>query len=586
MLPSQSQTLLDAITRTLAPLAGEVPLPAITLEQPKDPSHGDVACTAALACAKALKKNPREVAQTVVDGLKADPAVAELIASMEIAGPGFINFRIAPAARQAVVREVLDADHKGANFGAGQMHAGKHVMVEFVSANPTGPLHVGHTRQAAIGDVLCNLLANQGAQVTREFYYNDAGNQIANLALSVQARLKGLTPESPGWPADGYAGGYIIDIANDFSAKKTVSASDGEAVTASGDIEDLEGIRRFAVTYLRREQDGDLRAFGLKFDVFYLESSLYSDGRVEETVAKLKAAGMTYEQDGALFLRTTAIDAGERQDDKDRVMRKREGGYTYFVPDVAYHWRKWERGFAKVINVQGTDHFGTIPRVRAGLQGLDVGIPKNYPDYVLHSMVKVMRGGEEVKVSKRKGGYVTMSDLIEWVGRDAVRYFMVSRKADSEFVFDLDLALAKSDENPVYYIQYAHARICSVAAKVQAEKSLTEADVLHTDLSPLTAPKELQLMAKLAEFGPMLEAAAANHAPHTLAHWLKDCAAAFHGAYNAERVLVDDEPTMRARLALYAATRRVLARGLAILGMSAPDRMDREETEPAAATAV
>jgi arginyl-tRNA synthetase len=570
MLAAQQTALIDTISDALAALAGDVRLPTVVLEQPKDASHGDVACTAALACAKLLRKNPREVAQAIAAALQTDPRSAGLLASVEIAGPGFINLRIAPAAQQAVVRAVLDA---GNAWGAGTALAGRSVMVEFVSANPTGPLHVGHTRQAALGDILCNLLANQGATVTREFYYNDGGNQIENLALSVQARALGRTPDDEGWPADGYRGDYISDIARDFLAKQTVRAMDGDPVTANGDVADLANIRAFAVAYLRNEQDQDLQAFGLKFDVFYLESALYSDGKVDATVARLVQAGHTYEQDGALFLRTTEIDAGERQDDKDRVMRKREGGYTYFVPDVAYHWRKWERGFTKVINVQGTDHFGTIPRVRAGLQALDVDIPKNYPDYVLHSMIKVMRGGVEVKVSKRTGGYVTMSELIEWVGRDAVRYFMVSRKADSEFVFDLDLALARSDDNPVYYIQYAHARICSVFATA----GLSFDAVQYADLTPLTHPKELAMMQVLAQFPVVLAETAENLAPHSLAYWLKDCAAAFHGVYNATKVLVDDDQVKHARLALYAATRLVLARGLAILGMSAPERMERDE---------
>jgi arginyl-tRNA synthetase len=574
MLAEQQAALTQAITRALAPLAQGATLPTIALEQPKDASHGDLACTAALACAKLLKKNPREVAQAIVQALGNDSTVTPLIEAMDIAGPGFINFKFTPAAKQAIVQTVLT---QGNALGTGNAYAGQKVMVEFVSANPTGPLHTGHTRQAALGDIICNLLANQGAHVTREFYYNDGGNQIHNLALSVQARALGKTPDSADWPADGYKGDYITDIAQDFLAKKTVAATDGAPVQASGEVQDLEGIRKFAVAYLRHEQDLDLQAFGLKFDVFFLESSLYTEQRVEQTVQRLIAAGKTYAQDGALFLRTTAIDAGERQDDKDRVMKKSDGsGYTYFVPDVAYHWRKWERGFTKVINVQGTDHFGTIPRVRAGLQALDVGIPKNYPNYVLHSMVKVMRGGQEVKISKRAGSYVTLRDLIDWVGRDAVRYFLVSRKADSEFVFDLDLALAKGDENPVYYIQYAHARICSVFA----ESGLTQANVRTANLSPLTHARELKLMQRLAQFPAMLHEAAQELAPHTVAYWLRDCAAEFHSYYNEKdcRVLSADMPTKHARLALYAATQQVLARGLAMLGMSAPQRMEREGT--------
>jgi arginyl-tRNA synthetase len=572
MLSEQRSALVQAITQALQPLADGVMLPAILLEQPKDASHGDAACTAALACSKLLKKNPRELAQAIVAALAANPAVTPLVEKVEIAGPGFINFRLTSSAKQKIVHTVLT---QGAAFGAGTLHAGQNIMVEFVSANPTGPLHTGHSRQAALGDILCNLLANQGAKVTREFYYNDGGNQIQNLAMSVHARAVGKTPESPDWPADGYKGDYIAEIARDFLAKKTVAALDGAPVHASGDLNDFEGIRKFAVAYLRHEQDLDLQAFGLKFDVFYLESSLYTENRVEQTVQRLKAAGKTFEEGGALWLRTT-----EYGDDKDRVMQKSDGsGYTYFVPDVAYHVRKFERGFTKVINVQGTDHFGTVARVRAGVQIVSehegMGVPKGFPDYVLHSMVKVMRGGQEIKISKRAGSYVTMRDLIDWVGRDAVRYFLVSRKADSEFVFDLDLAVAKNDENPVYYIQYAHARICSVFA----ESGLSEQDIAGTDLAPLTHERELKLAQRLAQLPDVLAQAATELAPHSVAYWLRDCAAEFHSYYNERecRVLTADEPTKRARLALYAATRQVLARGLAILGMSAPTRMERED---------
>jgi arginyl-tRNA synthetase len=556
---SHTFLIQTAFTKALAHIASAAghtdALPAPLLEQPKDASHGDIACTAALACAKLLKQNPRTVAEQLKTALLTDASVASLIASVEIAGPGFINLRLAPAVHQAVVPAVL----ANPQFGHGALHAGKQVMVEFVSANPTGPLHVGHSRQASLGDALCNLLAAQGAKVTREFYYNDAGNQIANLALSVQCHLNGITPEHAAWPENGYKGDYIADIAKDFAAGSSVGG-----VTANKSASDLDAIRQFAVAYLRREQDLDLQAFGLTFDVFYLESSLYSEGHVDAAIAALNQSGKTFEQDGALWLRTT-----EYGDDKDRVMRKTDGTYTYFVPDVAYHVQKWRRGFAKVINVQGTDHYGTIARVRAGLQAVNMDIPQGYPDYVLHSMVKVMQGGEEVKVSKRAGNYVTMSDLIAWVGRDAVRYFLVSRKADSEFVFDIDLARSKSEENPVYYIQYAHARICSVMAAAQP----TPAALRAADVGLLTAPKEITLMKRLADYPGMLHSAASLHAPHTVAHWLRDCAADFHSCYNGEKVLVDDAALKHARLALYAATQQIIAHGLALLGMSAPEKM-------------
>ncbi|WP_395140069.1 arginine--tRNA ligase [Schlegelella aquatica] len=432
------QELLQALGDELAALAPGQPVTA-AFESPKQAAHGDLACTAAMQLAKPLKKNPREVAQALVEGLQRREAFQRWVEAMEIAGPGFVNLRLKAAAKQQIVAEVLE---QGDRYGRRPAN-GQHLMVEFVSANPTGPLHVGHGRQGALGDSLCHLFETQGWQVTREFYYNDAGVQIANLALSVQARLKGLKPGDPGWPEAAYNGEYIADIAADFAAKKTVKADDRE-FTASGDPDDLDGIRQFAVAYLRHEQDLDLQAFGIRFDNYYLESSLYTSGRVEQTVRRLVEAGKTYEQDGALWLRTT-----EYGDDKDRVMRKSDGTYTYFVPDVAYHITKWERGFTKVINVQGSDHHGTIARVRAGLQAVGLGIPAGYPDYVLHKMVTVMRGGQEVKISKRAGSYVTLRDLIDWTSRDAVRFFLISRKADTEFVFDIDLALKQNDENPV-----------------------------------------------------------------------------------------------------------------------------------------
>jgi arginyl-tRNA synthetase len=554
------QQALQAALAELAAAAG-VAAPAAAFESPKQAAHGDLAITAAMPLAKALKKNPREIGEALVRALNATPAFQRWVQALEIAGPGFINLRLAPAAKQAVVHEVLTA---GAAYGQ-QPPTGQRVMVEFVSANPTGPLHVGHGRNAALGDSISNLLATQGAQVQREFYYNDAGVQINNLALSTQARLQGLKPGEPGWPESAYNGEYIADIAADFAAKKTVRADDRE-FTASGDVDDLDGIRQFAVAYLRHEQDLDLQAFGVRFDHYFLESSLYSSGRVEDTVQRLVAAGKTYEEGGALWLRTT--DYG---DDKDRVMRKQDGTYTYFVPDVAYHLNKWERGFTRVINVQGTDHHGTVARVRAGLQAVGLGIPQGYPDYALYKMILVMKDGQEVKLSKRAGSYVTLRDLIEWTSRDAVRFFLSSRKSDAEFVFDIDLALKASDENPVFYVQYAHARICSVLAAYQGVREFGAAD-----LALLTAPTEAALMLKLADYPGMLTRAAADHAPHDVAFYLRELAAAFHSYYAAERFLVDDPALARARMALLSATAQVLKNALAVLGVSAPEAMARE----------
>ena len=564
--------LLDALGAAMAEIAigaDLTALPAAAFESPKQAAHGDLACTAAMPLAKALKKNPREIATRLIEALQRQPAVQRHVAQIDIAGPGFINLHLTPAAKQALVTEVLAA---GAAFGRRPAQARK-VLVEFVSANPTGPLHVGHARQAALGDAICALFETQGWQVTREFYYNDAGVQIATLAASVQARLRGLNPGDAQWPESAYNGDYIADIATDFRAGKTVRADD-RAFTASGQVDDLDSIRQFAVAYLRHEQDLDLQAFGVRFDAYFLESSLYSSGRVDATVARLIASGSTFEEGGALWLRTT--DAG---DDKDRVMRKSDGSYTYFVPDVAYHLNKFERGFTTAINIQGGDHHGTIARVRAGLQFAGQGVPVGYPSYVLHKMVTVMKGGAEVKISKRAGSYVTLRDLIDWTSRDAVRFFLLSRKADTEFTFDVDLALKQNDENPVFYVQYAHARICSVIQQFTdqgGDIATLAAAADAADLSRLTAPSEMALLLKLAEFPAMLANASATLAPHDLAFYLRDVAGAFHSYYGAERFLVDDVALMRARLALLVATRQVIRNALGVLGVSAPDRMARD----------
>ena len=567
------QELLAALAaelEKLSPGAGD----KAAFESPKVAAHGDFASTAAMQLAKPLKLNPRQLAESLQTALMALPVYQRWVDAIEIAGPGFINFRLKPEAKQQTVREVLAA---GQSYGLKPAAPDQKMLVEFVSANPTGPLHVGHGRQAALGDAICKLYASQGWNVYREFYYNDAGVQIHTLATSTQARAKGLKPGDAAWPEPAYNGDYIADIARDFIAGKSVKADDRE-VTATGDIDDLDAIRQFAVAYLRREQDLDLQAFSVRFDNYYLESSLYSSGRVASTVERLQAAGKTYEQDGALWLKST--DYG---DDKDRVMKKSDGSYTYFVPDVAYHLAKWERGYAKAINIQGMDHHGTIARVRAGLQAAGAGVPAGYPDYVLHTMVRVMRHGEEVKISKRAGSYVTLRDLIEWTSADAVRFFLLSRKPDTEYVFDIDLALAKNNENPVYYVQYAHARICSVllrhAGQEDEEQQRTErvlaiaAELQGVDLSPLQSPQAQALMLLLAKYPDMLANAAQGMAPHDVAFYLRELAASYHSYYDAERILVDEEDVRLARLALVAATRQVLHNGLQMLGVSAPAKM-------------
>ncbi|HTM62198.1 MAG TPA: arginine--tRNA ligase [Burkholderiales bacterium] len=530
----------SALRAALGKVAPEHAGAHILVERPKQADHGDFSTNIALQLAKSLKRNPRELAQEIA---RAVPAGA--FDAPEIAGPGFINFRLRSGTRLAVVHRVLQEKER---FGRAQPGTGEKVQVEFVSANPTGPLHVGHGRQAALGDAIAALLESQGHKVTREFYYNDAGAQIDKLAWSVQARARGKKPGEQGWPEEGYAGEYIEDIAHEFK----------------GDVNDVDAVRRFAVDYLRREQDVDLQAFGVKFDVYYLESSLYTDGSVDAVVKTWTANGKTYEKDGALWLRTT-----EYGDDKDRVVRKSDGGNTYFVPDVAYHLTKWQRGFKRVVDVQGTDHHSTVTRVRVGLQALNAGVPKGWPDYVLHSIVKVMRGGEEVKMSKRAGSYVTVRDLIDWVGRDAVRFFLVSRKADSEFIFDVDLARKTSDENPVYYVQYAHARVCSVFTQSGGDA----AKLVNANLDALKHEREAALARLLDEFPETVAKAALEAAPHDIAFYLRELAAQFHSYYNAERILVDDENLRTARLALCAAVRQTLANGLSLIGVSAPEKM-------------
>jgi arginyl-tRNA synthetase len=548
--------LSELFAQALREVSPESADTAILIERPKQAAHGDYACNLAMQLAKPLRKSPRDIANALIAALPK----TDFIEKVEIAGAGFINVFISPSAKQAVVNSVLTA---GAGYGHVHVGQGRKVGVEFVSANPTGPLHVGHGRGAAVGDCLCNVLHAAGWDVTREFYYNDAGAQIDNLKLSVQLRCKGITPDDPSWPESGYRGDYIQDVADAYMAKETVEADD-QHITGKGDADDAEAIRHFAVAYLRREQDLDLRAFKVEFDVFSLESALYTEGKVEETVQKLIASGRTYEQDDALWLRTT--DFG---DDKDRVMRKSDGGYTYFVPDVAYHLEKWKRGFVRVINEQGSDHHSTITRVRAGLQALDAGIPQGWPDYVLHQMVTVLKNGEEVKISKRAGSYVTLRDLIDEVGCDATRYFLAARSPDSQLVFDIDLAKSQSNDNPVYYIQYAHARISTVLAQWGGDRQTLHA----VDLGVLDSDYEQVLLQKMIDFPTVIETAAHDLAPHQIAVYLKDFAADFHSYYNASRFLVDDERLKLARLALIAAIAQVLRNGLSLLGVTAPEQM-------------
>lgn len=537
------------------------PLQSPIVGMPANPGHGDYSCNIAMQMAKTERKAPRQIAETIIRHIGNGNG---LLSKTEIAGPGFINFFVAPSAWQSTL---LNIESQGDTYGRTNTGSGKKVQVEFVSANPTGPLHIGHGRGAAIGDTLCRLLDATGWNVTREFYYNDAGQQITNLALSVQSRCLGIDTDDPRWPTDGYQGEYIRDVARAYLAGETVEADD-RRVTALADPNNLDAIREFAVASLRREQDLDLKAFGVHFDVFTLESSLYDNGRVEAVVRRLTENGQTYEQDGALWLRTTSFG-----DDKDRVMRKTDGGYTYFVPDIAYHLDKWERGFTRVVNEQGSDHHSTITRVRAGLQALDRGIPQGWPEYVLHQMVTVMRGGEEVKISKRAGSYVTLRDLIDEVGCDATRFFFIMRKPDSQLVFDIDLAKEQSPDNPVYYVQYAHARISSIFENA-AEKGYPVPDSICADeLALLETTEELQLIKLLAALPDTVDDSARYFEPHRLTHYLMELAACFHVFYNKNRVLTETPNLTRARLYLLKRTAQTLRNALSILGISAPERM-------------
>ena len=547
---------VDALRRELTRVAVSLGAPADfvpLLERPRDPAFGDWATNAAMVLAKQLGLKPRDLATTLIAAL--DKSAAGL-ASAEIAGPGFINFRLDASTVANGIVALVAAD---AEYGRGDAGSGKPVVVEFVSANPTGPLHVGHGRQAALGDAISSLLEWGGWNVSREFYYNDAGVQIENLGLSTKARVRELRGLSFGIPDGGYHGAYIAEIAERYVIE--------HAGDANGD--DVDAVRAYAVQELRKEQDLDLQAFGVAFDTYYLESSLYEDGRVEKTVAALVASGHTYEKDGALFLRTT--DFG---DDQDRVMRKsaeKGGTYTYFVPDVAYHVTKWERGFTRAINVQGSDHHSTVTRVRAGLQALGVGIPQGYPEYVLHQLVTVLKGGEEVKISKRAGSYVTVRDLIDDVGRDAVRYFFLMRKGDSQLSFDVDLARTQSEENPVYYIQMAHARLSGIFRVGEIEAATITAE--GVDFAQLALPEEAELMKALLDFPKTVASAAETLEPHRIATYLHDTAGRIHLWYHKAHVLNEPAEIMKARLLLARAAQIVVRNGLTLLGVSAPDRM-------------
>lgn len=539
---------------------------SVHLERPRDPEHGDWASNVAMTLAGTLRRPPRQIAEEIRDRL--DLAEAGVTA-VEVAGPGFLNFRLSTGAVASELPAILAADTAWGRSAAG---AGRPIMVEWVSANPTGPLHAGHGRQAALGDAVCTLLDWTGWAVHREFYYNDSGKQMERLAESVRARYRQSFGDEAELPEEGYRGDYVREIAEAFRELH------GDGFRHDDGPEALDAMRQFAVAELRAVQNRDLGDFGVRFDHFYLESSLYADGRVDDTAERLRKTGLVYEHDGATWLRTT-----EFGDDKDRVMLRSDGTPTYFLPDVAYHLTKWERGFHHAINVQGADHHGTVARVRAGLRAL--GLPEGYPEYVLHQMVRVERDGQEVKASKRAGSYTTLRDLLDEVGSDVTRYFFLMRKPEGHLVFDLDAALDQSDKNPVYKVQYAHARMHSIFARAGTSPEAVEAE--GVDLSVLSDDHERELIKRLAEFPDVVARAAEARAPHLVCDYLEQTAGAVNAWYHAGNparnpklaVLVDDPALRAARLVLARAVLVVLRNGLTLLGLSAPTRMERADDD-------
>jgi arginyl-tRNA synthetase len=554
------RTLLEGVVRGLG-----VEDPEVQLERPRDPSHGDLATNVALTLASRLGRPPRKIAEEIAARIPAGSAGVE---SVEVAGPGFLNFRLSTGSVGETLPRVLA---EGDRFGRSDAGRGAPIILEFVSANPTGLLHLGHGRQAALGDAIGSLLEWTGWKVYREFYYNDAGRQIERLAESVLARYRQHFGVQAEIPEEGYHGEILVEIARDLAAE------DGDRWLQAPEAAALERMRTFAVERLRKEQDRDLTAFGVRFDRYFLESSLYEDGKVDDTVERLRGTGLVYDREGAIWLRTS-----ELGDQKDRVMVKSDGSPTYFLPDVAYHLTKWERGFHQAINVQGSDHHGTVARVRAGLRAL--GLPQGYPEYLLHQMVTVEREGREVKFSKRAGDYVTLRDLIEEVGVDVTRYFFLMRKPEGHLVFDLDQALDQSERNPVYKVKYAHARMCSIFRK---------AGLRHDEITPgygdpglLGDARERSLIQRLGEFPGVVESAAEARAPHLVCDYLDRTAGEVNSWYHAGNpsrdprlaVLVDDPGLRRARLVLARAVRIVLRNGLHLLGLEAPERMTRDES--------
>jgi arginyl-tRNA synthetase len=580
MTPELRLELTRLLHASLASVAPDLAAPEIILDRPKQAAHGDLACNVALQLAKALKQNPRVIAERIVRELPPSP----LIERAEVAGAGFINVFFSAAVKQGIVTRILA---QGKDYGRSDIGGGKKVQIEFVSANPTGPLHVGHGRGAAYGSALSNLLEAAGYAVTREFYVNDAGRQMDILAVSVWLRYLEAQGMAVKFPADGYRGDYVRDIGSELfvqqgnrldrpiadlpdasqpgdTADAMLDALIAAAKKALGD--DWWTVHRFALDAMLADQRNDLSEFRVHYDVWYSEQSLHTNGAVDRAVKRLQDAGHIYEQDGALWFRSTHFG-----DEKDRVVRRDNGIYTYFASDIAYHAEKFARGFDRVIDVWGADHHGYIPRVRGALTAL--GEDPDKLEIALVQFAVLYRGGEKAAMGKRSGDFVTLRDLRAEVGNDAARFFYVLRKSDQHLDFDLDLAKSESNDNPVYYIQYAHARICSVIREAVANHALDTALLPQAAVDVLTGEKELLLAQRLAEFPDVIAQAVADRAPHTVAFYLRDVASDFHAFYNASRMLVDDLAVREARLALAAATRQVIANGLALLGVSAPESM-------------
>ncbi|MFC3886381.1 arginine--tRNA ligase [Bacillus songklensis] len=535
-----------------AGLAGEEQIPEVMLELPKEKAHGDYSTNMAMQLARVAKKAPRMIAEELIANFDKTKASIEKV---EIAGPGFINFYMDNSYLTDLIPTILKA---GEAYGETNVGQGQKVQVEFVSANPTGDLHLGHARGAAVGDSLCNILDKAGYDVSREYYINDAGNQINNLALSVEARYMQALGKEVAMPADGYHGEDIIQIG------KKLAEEYGDKYLQADEAERLAFFREYGLKYELAKLQRDLEEFRVKFDVWYSETSLYQNGKIEEALAALKENGHIYEEEGATWFRSTTFG-----DDKDRVLIKNDGSYTYLTPDIAYHQDKIKRGFNKLINIWGADHHGYIPRMKAAIEAL--GYDRDTLEVEIIQMVQLYQNGEKMKMSKRTGKAVTMRDLIEEVGLDATRYFFAMRSGDTHLDFDLDLAVSQSNENPVYYAQYAHARICSILR--QGDEMNIKLDE-NIKLENIQAEKEFDLLKKLGEFPQAVAEAAQKRIPHRITNYVYDLASAFHSFYNAEKVLDSENmDKTKARLALVKAVQVTLQNALRLIGVSAPEKM-------------